>query len=103
MNSILTRRHYPHDVFSHLLVVYISDMYLMICDDRYAIECCGSAVEFEFFAQIAGTLNMMIWRPAAGSTYELIGSVPFDVADPGNKGGNLMIYLRHFDRENKFK
>lgn len=51
----------------------------MVCNDKYEIECCGSAMQFNFHTENSGVTNLMIWRPVGGGMYDFIGDVSYTV------------------------
>lgn len=57
----------------------------MICDNAYRVPCCGRVTQFEFYAEVTGTLNLMIWRPTGNSEYKLIANYPYAVSKAKGK------------------
>ncbi|KAH3852879.1 hypothetical protein DPMN_095400 [Dreissena polymorpha] len=44
-------------------------------NDGWLFDCCGSTTKFTFYAAIAGSITLHIWRPKTGSVYTLVGSI----------------------------
>ncbi|GFR63488.1 cadherin-23 [Elysia marginata] len=57
--------------------------YLMI-ENRFEVDCCGVVTSWSISAHSTGSLALQIWRPAGGTSYQLVGENVVNVASTGD-------------------